>query len=83
MEVSGLFLSVLAVRGMAVKMKMRLPEIIGVEVPNPGVLIFHFTFLVSLHCDGGSASGATPVASGPRHCGQEFLESAEEAPVEL
>src|SRR5688572_7630102 len=27
-------------------------------------------FLVSLHCTGGSARGAMPLANGPRHCGQ-------------
>jgi len=42
----------------------------GVAVPSPGSVIFHFTFLVSLHSVGGLACGATPFWSGPRHCGQ-------------
>jgi hypothetical protein len=51
-------------------MKMRSPHTIGVAEPRPGSFTFHFTLLVSLHVVGGFADGATPVASGPRHCGQ-------------
>src|SRR2546425_12076846 len=47
-----------------------LSQITGVAEPLPGILSFHFTFLVSFHSVGGSACGATPVPSGPRHCGQ-------------
>src|SRR5260370_32877724 len=43
---------------------------IGVALPVPGILTFHLTLLVSLQVVGGSAEGATPVWSGPRHCGQ-------------
>jgi|SRR5678816_845626 hypothetical protein len=46
---------------------------IGVEVPKPGIFSFHFTFSVSLHFTGGSASGATPFARGPRQRGQFAL----------
>ena len=50
---------------------------IGVEVPKPGIFSFHFTFSVSLHFTGGSASGATPFARGPRQRGQfALVESA-------
>ena len=46
------------------------PQMIGVADPLPGIAIFQRTLSVSLHFSGGSASGAAPVASGPRHCGQ-------------
>jgi hypothetical protein len=46
------------------------PQMTGVDVPLPGSATFHFTFDDSLHVVGGLASGATPLASGPRHCGQ-------------
>src|ERR1043166_3185823 len=59
--------------GMAVRRNSRSPHTTGVESPEPGTLTFHFTWFVSSHLSGGSASGATPVASGPRHCGQNSL----------
>ena len=46
------------------------PQTIGVADPLPGIAIFQRTLSVSLHVTGGSACGASPVASGPRHCGQ-------------
>jgi hypothetical protein len=53
----------------------------------PGIEIFHRTFLFSLHSIGGSASGATPVAFGPRQVGQYFSkleeDSAPHAKVEI
>src|SRR5580658_5521373 len=63
-------------------MKMRLSQTMGVESPSPGMGVFHLTLLVSLQVTGGSASGATPVASGPRHCGQKrsAAESARSRP---
>ncbi len=51
----------------------------GVESPKPGIPTFHLTCSVSLQCIGGSASGATPVARGPRHWGQERLASEVES----
>jgi hypothetical protein len=54
----------------AVNTNTRSPHTTGVEEAAPGIATFHLTFLLSLHSSGGSASGATPVASGPRHCGQ-------------
>jgi hypothetical protein len=51
-------------------MKMRSPQMIGVDAPLPGSFTFHLMFLSSAHSVGGSASGAAPVPSGPRHCGQ-------------
>ena len=56
--------------GIAVVMKIRLPQITGVEWPLPGRGVFQRMFLVSLHSVGGLPVGATPVASGPRHWGQ-------------
>jgi hypothetical protein len=51
---------------------MRSPQTTGVELPLPGIATFQRTFLVSLHSTGGAAVGATPVMSGPRHCGQKL-----------
>src|SRR5262245_59331191 len=42
----------------------------GVAVPLPGSLTFHFTFSVSLHVTGGVAEALVPFANGPRHWGQ-------------
>ena len=53
--------------GMAVSRNTRSPHTIGVPEPRPGTSTFQRTFFVSLHTSGGSALGATPVASGPRH----------------
>src|SRR5580704_12044180 len=62
---------------MAERIKIRLSHTMGVALPSPGIGVFHLTLLVSLQVNGGSASGANPVASGPRHCGQ--LPSAAES----
>src|SRR5829696_6087235 len=43
----------------------------GVDEPRPGISIFQRTFFVSLHSVGGLAVADTPVAAGPRHCGQK------------
>ena len=51
----------------AVRMKMRSPQTIGVELPRPGRSIFHLTFFSSLHSVGGLPREAKPVPSGPRH----------------
>src|SRR5687768_15297326 len=56
--------------GMAVCTKIESPQMIGVDVPRPGSLTFQRTFLPSPQVSGGSAVGAAPLASGPRHCGQ-------------
>src|SRR5438876_3698924 len=42
----------------------------GEECDLPGTAIFQRMLLVSLQRTGGLARGATPVANGPRHCGQ-------------
>ena len=39
-------------------------------MPRPGIFTFHLMFSVALHFAGGSAFGASPVPSGPRHCAQ-------------
>src|SRR5262245_58370878 len=46
---------------------------IGLALPSPGILTSHFTCSVSLQRSGGFASGAVPLASGPRHWGQSAL----------
>src|SRR5437016_13556436 len=42
----------------------------GEECPLPGRGIFQRILLVSLQWTGGLARGDTPLADGPRHCGQ-------------
>ena len=42
----------------------------GEECALPGRTVFQRMLLVSLQWTGGFARGATPVANGPRHCGQ-------------
>jgi hypothetical protein len=54
---------------------MRSPHTTGDDEPRPGISTFHFTFFDSLHSVGGSAWRDTPVACGPRHCGQNFSAS--------
>src|SRR5207247_7105677 len=48
----------------------------GEECPLPGNGIFQRILLVSLQRIGGLACGATPLANGPRHCGQLFKSAA-------
>src|SRR5687767_4367920 len=48
---------------------MRSPQMIGVELPSPGIATFHLMFSVSLHFVGGSPCGATPLCCGPRQAG--------------
>src|SRR6266550_3631269 len=48
----------------------------GEECPLPGNGIFQWTLFVSLQRIGGLACGATPLANGPRHCGQLFRRAA-------
>src|SRR6185436_1499006 len=43
----------------------------GDEEPRPGISTFQRMFFVSLHSVGGLACFETPVACGPRHCGQK------------
>ena len=47
-----------------------LSQTTGDAEPRPGLSIFQRMFLVSLHAAGGLAVDDTPVACGPRHCGQ-------------
>src|SRR5262245_60684509 len=61
--------------GIAVCMKIRSPQTIGEDVPDPGTATFHLTFLASPHSSGGWAVVEAPLASGPRHCGQNRCES--------
>src|SRR2546426_6505018 len=51
----------------------------GEAEPLPGILTFHFTLFVSLQVSGGSPCGATPLANGPRHCGQFWSAEVEAA----
>src|SRR6266540_3952590 len=48
----------------------------GEECPLPGNGSFQRILLVSLQRIGGLACGATPLANGPRHCGQLFKTAA-------
>ena len=52
-------------------------QMIGVEVPLPGSLIFHATFLVALQLTGYVPLGATPLSVGPRQLGQLSAETVE------
>src|SRR5579884_2096833 len=56
--------------GTAVSTKTLPPQTTGVAEPLPGSFTFHLMLLDSLQLVGGLASGATPLAIGPRHCGQ-------------
>ena len=58
--------------GTADSTKSRSPQTTGDEEPRPGISTFQRMFFVSLHSSGGSAVVDTPVACGPRHCGQYF-----------
>src|SRR5258708_2053076 len=42
----------------------------GVAVLSPGILAFQRMFVFSSQLVGGLPVGATPLASGPRHCAQ-------------
>ncbi len=52
---------------------------IGEALPRPGMSAVQRMFFVALQSIGGSALGATPVASGPRQAGQSALSSAKVA----
>src|SRR5215204_3309516 len=58
--------------GTAVRTNTLSFQMTGVPDPRPGISIFQRMFFVSLHSSGGSAVRETPVAYGPRHCGQYF-----------
>src|ERR1700750_2420861 len=61
---------------------MRSPQTIGDADPRPGISTFQRMFFVSLHSSGGSAVRETPVAYGPRHCGQDcFAAGSGPAPL--
>jgi hypothetical protein len=57
--------------GTADNRKMRSPQTTGDADPRPGSSTFQRTFFASLHSSGGFAYFETPVAYGPRHCGQK------------
>ena len=61
--------------GIAVSTKTRSPQTIGDADALPGISTFQRMFFVSLHSTGGSPCGAAPVASGPRHWGQNISAS--------
>src|SRR6185295_16694925 len=57
--------------GTADSTNIRSSQITGDDEPRPGISTFQRMFFVSLHSDGGVADRETPVANGPRHCGQK------------
>src|SRR5258708_1804819 len=63
--------------GTALVTKIRSPQITGLEWPRPGISVFHKTWspFSPSHCTGG-APLPTPLAAGPRNCGQLEPESA-------
>ena len=63
----------------AVWRKTRFSQTMGEAEPLPGILTFHFTLFVSLQVSGGFPCGATPLANGPRHCGQFWSVEVEAA----
>ena len=67
--------------GTADSTNIRSPQITGEDDPRPGISTFQRTFFVSLHSVGGLADLETPLAYGPRHCGQK--RSAAVAPSAL
>src|SRR5207245_3568544 len=67
--------------GTADSTKIRSPQTTGDEDPRPGMSTFQRMFFVSLHSVGGFANRETPLAYGPRHCGQN--RSAAAAPPAL
>src|SRR6185295_9158751 len=57
--------------GTADSTNIRSSQITGDDEPRPGISTFQRMFFVSLHSAGGVADRETPVANGPRHCGQK------------
>ena len=53
----------------------------GDDEPRPGISTFQRMFFVSLHSMGGLACFDTPVAYGPRHCGQNVSPVIAAAPL--
>src|SRR6185436_19108367 len=66
--------------GTADRTNIRSPQITGDDDPRPGTSTFQRMFLVSLHSVGGLAAFETPVAKGPRHCGQNRSAAGSGAP---
>src|SRR5438552_91367 len=52
------------------------PQTTGDDQPRPGILAFHRTFLSAAHSAGSCVSVDTPLAFGPRNCGQSALRAA-------
>ena len=65
--------------GTAVVTKTLSPQMIGVENPRPGILIFHLRFSVSFHVMGG-APPEDPLLDGPRQVGQSWSEASASEP---
>jgi hypothetical protein len=64
-------------------MNNRSPHTTGDAEPRPGTSTFHLTFFDSLHSSGGDADRETPLASGPRHCGQNLSPGGSVAGAEM
>src|ERR1700722_20389024 len=50
--------------------KIRSPQTIGDDHPEPGTSTFQITFSVADHLSGSAGSSTTPVDPGPRNSGQ-------------
>src|SRR5688500_18227904 len=61
--------------------KTRLPCTIGDDTPAPASAACHATLSRTLHVDGNGDGAATPVADGPRQCGQSVALSAAVAQI--
>jgi hypothetical protein len=68
--------------GTADSTNTRSPQTMGEADPRPGISTFQRTFFVSLHSVGGSPYFETPVAYGPRHCGQKRSAAGSAASIE-
>src|SRR5688572_12688357 len=56
--------------------KTRLPATIGDDTPLPASVACHARLSLVLHEAGSADGAATPVADGPRQCGQSFAKAA-------
>ena len=65
----------------ALRTKMRSSQTIGVALPAPGIGAFQRMLVSASHVIGGSASGAMPLACGPRQWCQLWSRDASGSPA--